>query len=134
MDIREYPASYVKNYDGDTITFDVDVGFSITHRIQVRLADIDTPELRGGTDETKALAVKARDHVAKRLLEANAIIIQTEKDEKGKYGRYIARVFFRHEEYAPDGWSDIRSDIEEIPWVNLGDELIAEGLGIYKEY
>ena len=39
---------YVRNYDGDTITFDIDGLHSIVGKnISVRVLGIDTPEIRG---------------------------------------------------------------------------------------
>jgi micrococcal nuclease len=88
----EYRARYVGNYDGDTIDLEVDLGFNIRHTIRVRLADVNTPELRGGTKESKELAIEARDFVEETLGNDHELIVRTEKDRKGKYGRYIARI------------------------------------------
>lgn len=90
----EYRAEYLSNYDGDTIKFMVDLGFGIHHMITVRLAEIDTPELRSSDPEEKARAYEAKDFVREALMGAENIIIRTEKDRTGKYGRYIAHVSF----------------------------------------
>lgn len=90
----DYPATYVGNYDGDTIDFLVDVGFNIQHKIRVRLAGVDTAELRGGTEHSKELAREAKYFVEEALTTAGYIEIKTEKDKTGKYGRYIAHVFY----------------------------------------
>ena len=89
----EYNARYVGNYDGDTIDLEVDLGFSIKHKIRVRLAGVDTPELRGGTEESKELAIEARDFV-EEALSSDWVVVRTHKDKKGKYGRYIADIEF----------------------------------------
>ncbi len=43
----EYKAKIIEVYDGDTFTFEVDLGFSITVKEKIRLAGINTPEVRG---------------------------------------------------------------------------------------
>ena len=58
----------------------------------MRLAGVNTPELRGGTKGSKAKAIEARDFVEEALCNSHEVIIYTEKDKKGKYGRYIAYV------------------------------------------
>lgn len=86
-----YKAKVISVYDGDTLTVDIDLGFSIVmHNIKLRLAGIDTPEIRGGTAETKKAARDARDFVREKCL-GKEIYLQTLK--KGKYGRYIATVW-----------------------------------------
>ena len=101
----------VKIYDGDTITVILDLGFGITKLEKIRLARIDTPEIRG--DERQAGLV-SRDWLRERLYIAfetdKRITIRTNKDHKGRYGRYIGEVF-----------------IDEH---NINDELMAEGLAV----
>jgi endonuclease YncB( thermonuclease family) len=47
--------------------------------------------MRGGTEETKALATKARDRVRELCL-GQDVLLRTHKDGKGKYGRWLAEV------------------------------------------
>lgn len=105
----------VKIYDGDTITVVIDLGFNTTRLEILRLASLNTPEIRG--DERPA-GLESRDWLRDRLnyaMENNQeFIIKTEKDHKGKYGRYIATLFV-------DG-------------VNINEQLISEGLAEYREY
>ena len=85
----EYRAVVVSVYDGDTIKVDIDLGFGIWKKNEtIRLWGIDAPEIRG---EEREAGLKARDSL-RRLILGEDVIIQTEKDEKGKYGRYIGRV------------------------------------------
>lgn len=65
----------VRVIDGDTFVADLAVWHSLTTRVSVRLRDVDTPELRGGTAETRAQAEKA-----KGLAEAWL------RNETGQYG------------------------------------------------
>lgn len=85
----EYRAVVVSVYDGDTIKVDIDLGFGIWKKNEtIRLWGIDAPEIRG---EEREAGLKARSGL-RRLILGGDVIIQTEKDEKGKYGRYIGRV------------------------------------------
>ena len=86
----EYRAFVRKVYDGDTITVDFDLGFDILLKNQkIRLADINTPEVRG---QQRAEGLISRDALRSRI--ANKwVIIKTTKDKKGKYGRWLGEVF-----------------------------------------
>ena len=90
----EYRAFVRKVYDGDTITVDFDLGFDILLKNQkIRLAGINAPEVRG---EQRAEGLISRDALRSRI--ANKwIIIKTEKDKKGKYGRWIGTVILDDE-------------------------------------
>jgi micrococcal nuclease len=86
----EYIARINKVVDGDTIDFIVDLGFGILNKIRVRLLNIDTWEVRGPNKE-KGLKAKKR---VQEIFEQNPFcVIQTYKDKRGKYGRYLAEVF-----------------------------------------
>jgi len=90
----EYRAFVRKVYDGDTITVDFDLGFDILLKNQkIRLAGINAPEVRG---EQRAEGLISRDALRSRI--ANKWIrIKTEKDKKGKYGRWIGTVILDDE-------------------------------------
>ena len=55
-----YNAKVVRVVDGDTIDLLVDLGFSIHHKVRVRLYGINTPESRTRDLEEKALGLKAK--------------------------------------------------------------------------
>lgn len=85
-----YNAFVTKVYDGDTITCDIDLGFKVTLKDQkLRLFGVDTPELRG-KDKESGLA--ARDFLRDKILEKDITVV-TLKDKKGKYGRWLAKVY-----------------------------------------
>ena len=91
MNLYIYKATVTSVYDGDTLTVDIDLGFSIVLRnIKLRLLGIDTPELRGGTEKTKSYAREARDYVREKCLGKE---IYVESHKKGKYGRYLATIW-----------------------------------------
>ena len=77
--------------DGDTIDVTIDLGFSLYHKIRVRLAGIDTPEVRTKDLEEKAAGIKAKSHLVECIEKATEITLQTEKT--GKYGRYLGVVY-----------------------------------------
>ena len=85
----EYSAIVISVYDGDTITVSVDLGFHISQTMSVRLARINSPEVRGGSS-TEGL--EARDYLRSILL-GKKVTLVTYKDGKEKYGRYLADVY-----------------------------------------
>lgn len=88
--LYHYKALVTGVYDGDTITIDLDLGLNtVIHNKKCRLFGIDTPELRG--DEKEAGKI-ARDALRELILNKE-VIIKTEKDKSGKYGRLIVTVF-----------------------------------------
>lgn len=88
--LYHYAAVVTKVIDGDTIVVDVDLGFSIHLRDQyLRLARINTPELKGST---KTAGLKSKDALASKLANKK-IYIKTRKVEKDKYGRILAEVY-----------------------------------------
>ena len=84
-------AVYVRNYDGDTITFNLP-GFHpiIGKKIGVRVNGIDTPEIRGKCDKEKYDAQQAKDMVTDILKDAKQITLKNM--ERGKYFRIAADV------------------------------------------
>ena len=85
-----YSGLVVGVYDGDTITVELDLGFSIKVRHKLRLLGIDTPELRG-SERTEGL--KVRDYVRDRILN-RTILVKSHRDRTGKFGRYLATVYY----------------------------------------
>jgi len=69
-------AQYVRNYDADTITFNLPgLHPIIGEGIRVRLRGVDTPEIRGKCEKEKILAIQAREFVAKKLMAASEIYL-----------------------------------------------------------
>jgi len=88
MNLYYYSAKIIKVYDADTVTAIVDCGFSIKLKIRVRLHGINAPEVRG---KERPEGLKSRDYLRSLILNKN-VIIETIKDKKGKYGRYIGTI------------------------------------------
>ena len=82
----------IKVYDGDTITIAAKLPFdnSPLYRLSVRLNGIDTPEIKGKTDDEKIAAKQVKDALSNLILNkrVNLKNIQTEK-----YGRILADVY-----------------------------------------
>lgn len=106
----EYRALVRKVYDGDTITVDIDLGFDMILRNQkIRLLGINTPEVRG---EEREQGLISRDALRTKI-GSKWIIVKTQLDKKGKYGRWLGTIFIEEE--------------------NVNEWLIKEGLAeIYK--
>lgn len=126
----QYQAVLQKVIDGDTYEIDIDLGLSIwVHNERIRLYGVDTPEVYGvkiGSDEWIA-GTKSSEFVKSVLHEKDEIIVETIKDKKEKYGRYLAVVYVRMDEQILSGLSGIRR-INEFSCIN--DVLIAKGLAV----
>lgn len=78
---------------------DIDLGFYITIRERVRLADIDTPEIYGvpsGSEEYER-GMTAKAYVERRLAaNHNEVVVETGK--LGKWRRWIATLYLADSE------------------------------------
>jgi len=85
----------IKVYDGDTITIATKLPYleSPLYRFQVRLNGIDSPEIKGKTDEEKEEA-----HKSKRALEALVLhkVVQLKNKKQEKYGRILADIYVKN--------------------------------------
>jgi len=103
-----YRAKIISVYDGDTVTALVDLGFGITNKIKIRLKGINTPEIRG-SERPRGLV--SRDFLREKVLNKD-IIVETFKDKKGKYGRYIGTLWLDEENVnellVEQGYAEIR--------------------------
>ena len=86
----EYRAFVRKVYDGDTVTVDIDLGFDVVLKNQkIRLVRINAPEVRG---KERPEGLKSRDALRSKI--GNRWIkIKTQKDKKGKYGRWLGEIW-----------------------------------------
>jgi len=82
----------IKVYDGDTITIASKLPFdnSPIYRFSVRLAGIDTPEIKGKTEKEKNMAIDAKNKLELMIINKYVLLknITTEK-----YGRILADVY-----------------------------------------
>ncbi len=107
----QYSATVISIYDGDTITVMVDLGFGSHTKQKLRLARINTPEVRGPQREQ---GIAARDYLIALMPAGSEIDVRTIKDSQEKYGRYLAEVF--------------KGDI------CVNDLLVQAGMAAYKSY
>jgi len=114
-ELFHYTAFVQSVYDGDTCRVDIDLGMGIWIRNEkLRLVRINAPEMTGSD---KALGTASRDFL-RELIDGREIIIETVKDQRGKYGRYLAEIWIRQGEC----------------WVNVNDTLVAAGHAVYQDY
>ena len=96
MELYTYKAKILSVYDGDTVTADVQLGFYvIAHKVKLRLYGINTPEIRGGTAETKKAGITARDWLREKVLDKELTV---KSFGKGKYGRWLVELYLDDEE------------------------------------
>jgi len=113
--LYRYNAFVSSVYDGDTCTVDIDLGLGTWIRGEkLRLHRINAPEVRG---VERALGLKSRDFLRSKI-SGKTVVLQTVKDRKGKYGRYLAEIYLEESE----------------GWINVNDLMVAEGFAVYKEY
>ena len=78
-----------------------------------RLFGIDTPEVN--RKASKEAGIAARDYVRELMADLDWFRIRSVKDNKGKYGRYLVKVFL------PDG-------------ICINDALVDAGHAVRKDY
>ena len=106
-----YSCKVVDIHDGDTIKVDIDLGFGVVLKNQTfRFFGINAPEIHG---ETKTAGLKTTAYVQQVLTDKD-IIIESIKDEKEKFGRWLGRIFY----------------FDGTDWKNLNQELIDKELAI----
>ncbi len=111
-----YKAKIISVYDGDTCRADIDLGLKVWIKNErLRLLRINAPELRGDEREE---GLKSRDFLRKQIADKE-VILQTKKDKKGKYGRYLAEIWVKD---ATDHWQ------------NVNDLMVEQGFAEYKDY
>jgi len=85
----EYNAVIDSIYDGDgSFGSVVDLGMGIYLHKKIRLFGVDTPEMRGEQHDAGQVV---RDFVRKLAL-GKKVVIKTQKDATGKYGRLLAEI------------------------------------------
>lgn len=114
--LYHYRAVVTDVYDGDTCTVNIDLGLSTwVQGEKLRLYRINAPELRG-VERPEGLI--SRDFLREQI-DGKEILIQTIKDRKGKFGRYLAEIWLPREGDDP---------------ININDLLVEKGFAVYKDY
>lgn len=110
-----YKAIVLSNYDGDTITVNLDYGFKRYEMdVKIRLYGINTPEMRG---ESKALGKVAKDRVGSLIPKGTVIYCKSKLDKLGSFKRKLMVVYYL----------DSEGNIQ-----NLNYNLIKENLAVLK--
>lgn len=103
-------------YDGDTYRLDIDQGFRMRmEAAKVRLADIDTPSIKG---EERPEGLAARDRVRELLEPPTELAVMPRAGDPQKYGRYLVDVHFTPYPLAGEASDE---------WHDLAAVLLAEG-------
>jgi micrococcal nuclease len=85
----EYSCRINRVIDGDSVDVCIDLGFDISFTSSVRLYGVDTPESRTRDPEEKKCGLLAKKFLEEAVKNGKNIIIRTQKDEKGKFGRVL---------------------------------------------
>ncbi|ALN97236.1 hypothetical protein [Flavobacterium phage Fpv6] len=92
-----YEAKVLDIHDGDTISIEIDLGFQMRFTDKVRFYGINAPELKIRNEKNKMtenpLGTKTLNTVKEFIKIGDVITIETIKDKKEKYGRYLANVY-----------------------------------------
>lgn len=109
-----YIFNIVAVIDGDTIDGHIDLGLNVSVFKRIRLFGINAPETRTKDLLEKEAGLVTKKWLRDKLMEAfesrKTIIIKTEKDDSGKYGRLLGTLF--------------------INGVNINHEMLMEGLAV----
>lgn len=97
-----YEAIVKDIHDGDTISVEFDLGFNIKFSDKIRFYGINAPELRI-RDENKKLVENPKGtetlEVVKSMLKiGDTIVVETIKDKKEKFGRYLGKIYIKNGE------------------------------------
>jgi micrococcal nuclease len=116
QNLYNYKAIVQSVYDGDTCNVDIDLGLNTWIRNEkLRLNRINAPELTG---KQKKAGIKSRDFLRDIILNKE-VFIQTIKDKKEKYGRYLAEIWIIDQ----DG-----------KLFNVNDFVVSKGFANYQKY
>lgn len=113
--LYQYQAFVTEVYDGDTCTVTFDLGFKVNFSEKVRLLGINAPEMRG---EDKEKGTVSRDRLREKILN-KTVYIETQKDQKEKYGRYLGTIYIKNSAGALE---------------SVNDWMVSEGLAVYASY
>lgn len=92
-----YEAKVLDIHDGDTISVEIDLGFQLGFKDKIRFYGVNAPELKVRNEAKKLVAnplgLETLEVVKSFIKVGDTIILETIKDKKEKYGRYLANVY-----------------------------------------
>lgn len=133
---RVFYSKILDVYDGDSITISVKIDNNY-FKMNCRLNGIDTPEMRGGDEDEKAAAIKARDHLIfllagqkigkdvsrkniREFFSERNIVLQIKCGDFDKYGRLLIEIikegFFINFKMISDGFAGEYSGKTKSDW------------------
>ena len=92
----EYKAKVNRVVDGDTVIVDIDLGFDVWLNNQyVRLAGVDTPELKSKDKGHRAAGLLAKEKLTNLLKDSEYVALKSEnfEREEDKYGRILGVIW-----------------------------------------
>jgi micrococcal nuclease len=89
-----YHATVLDNYDGDTISVAIDIGFGLEYETKIRLFGVDTPELKSSDIHKRGKAIVAKAAIKSLCEPGRHIVLRTYKS--GKYGRWLGLLMLDH--------------------------------------
>lgn len=125
----EYSCRINRVIDGDSVDVCIDLGFDISFTSSVRLYGIDTPESRTRDLDEKKCGLLAKKFLEDAVKNGKNIIIRTQKDEKGKFGRVLGSLII-------DGTNINHKMIEEnlaVAYYGQSKDSIAKGHLVNRE-
>lgn len=92
--IYNYNALITNVVDGDTVDAIIDLGFNVNLNVRIRLAGINTPEMKDKDLLIREKAKQAKEFLSNKVLNKNILL-----DSKGldKYGRWIGTIHLDEE-------------------------------------
>lgn len=118
-----YNAEVVRVVDGDTVIANVDVGFDMWKRCNIRLYGINTPETRTRDLDEKVMGYQAKDRLV-QLLEENDNKFVLESKGLDKYGRSLGVLWTGYHEVATYADTSGTRPVE----ISLNELMVNEGL------
>lgn len=92
-----YEAKLLSVHDGDTISVEIDLGFELKFTDKIRFFGLNAPELKMRNENNKLVenpaGTKTLEIVKEFLPIGSTIVVETIKDKKEKYGRYLANIY-----------------------------------------
>jgi micrococcal nuclease len=105
--LYNYNARVTRVVDGDTFDATIDLGFDVNLNVRIRMAGINTPEMKSRLVAERQKAAKAKDFLTDKLTGKDILLDSSGQD---KYGRWIGVVHLGKE--------------------NVNDTMIAEDLAV----
>ena len=96
MKLFIYKAKLIKIIDGDTVDALIDLGFNVWVEKRIRLAGINTPEVRTKDKIEKEKGFLAKERLSEMISESNNEF-HVISHGVGKYGRCIGEIFINNQ-------------------------------------